>query len=780
MQEIAPENLTPEVEEALIEYLYNVLDNSFQRDYYDYNMFRLNCALKQKTVHQAYSDGEAREYGLTKEYLERMDNTEYEEIRQTDEFSSLTSPIMLKGFRALRANVGNIVFPLNGKSVGIKRDYAEFFDNNSINDFLPQGDECWNSILECENRNYGHKAVYDSILDEGLAHGVFAMDHEFDPLTQVVEPVAPGIRNIGMYPLQADWRKSNRCYYVDVNYNQLLGRSDLNQEILEQIKPKETDDYYSGGDRDSAHENPGSIPFGKVRVVKFYCPSVYVEYERETYIAEGLKAIALINPMFKEGNTESKKLYLLKLETNIPIDRHGLLLGTPVVNQPNEFFNQGLFYPWLSHQKVANGFYSAVIRLASYLTQGPFNEEKSGYSVLDSKDEDLLNGFLPYQVLKGKKYTPVFSAEFVNFIQIGQNAIAQLEADILSGIGVDRPTLGVVNNGNNLKDEVLKAQGSGDLRVLEYAVRFNEVYIASLFTKVRTYQSLLREQVIERLGEVKNLLIAEGTPVEITPPDDQIIEQILEENQLFKRLLNQSGLKQKYREFYKIRQKEILENEAIMLQLQIAEQEVVALKQFSMSPINWSQYPPAPVMPEVDPTTGATRMVTLTADQEKERRAAWEANEAKRRQEAGQEASMKLLDVKKKELSLKPIEVIPPPSNLLLFNILIAPVEESNIQIPGVMEAILKTVRDEDLARLGQILNTMPEDEMAKIDFHKLFILATRGKSVTVDMIMKDQATITREEQARDQQAQLQQQVMMEMSKNPGAQPPQIGKGNRA
>lgn len=784
LKRLDPKKMTSEESEALANHLFWIMNKSFERQQYDANRLRLQCALKQKTVQQAFTDGALGIAGISKDTLERTTGIVLDENYKPDEFSNLYNPTLLKASRILATQVGNIVFPLNGDTIGINRRYCEFFDKNLINDFLPQADESIQTILETENRNFQFQSVYESVLVEGLNHAFWSLDHEYDDQLEVVEPVAPGGQNVGIYPLQSDWRKSNRCFYVDVNFNQLLERPDLDQGLLEQIRPKVTDQNTS---RQSsirgAHHNAGSVPFGKVRLIKFHCPSVYFEKDGTSYIAEGLYAVALINPDFIDGTPPegTQPLYVLKLAVNVPQDRSGLQLGTPVVNEPNEFFNSGIMYPWLAHQLSANGFYSAATRLASYLTKGPFNEEKTGFNRIDTNDEDMTNGFHSFQVLKGKKYTPVFSAEFINFIEVAFTTIQKLEDDTFSGIGIGRGAQGLTNDGRNTKDEVLKAAGSGDMTTLSYAVRFNnQIYVPSLFTRWKNNQAILAQQVAVKMDEVKQLLQAQAGSIPeaqaLIPDDNLILEQVLDSNKLFNRLVNTGGYRQKYREFYKKRQKQILENEAIALELKMAEQEVMSMYQFAKSPVRIEEYPPAPAMPVpvVNKTTGQTEMQmhTLTPAEEQQRREAWVQSEQQRRFQAGADADAKMLDIKKKQLMITPVDEIPELSNVLIYQIIMSPIEESDIVIPGVVSAILKGLRDEEIGHLVNLFSVIPEDEIRKFDFGKFMTVALKGNTVTKDSIMKDEETILREEEAAKQEAEYQRQVDMELLKRPGAQPP--------
>jgi hypothetical protein len=596
------------------------------------------------------------------------------------------------------------------------------------------------------------------------------------------------VANVGLYPFRSDWRKSNRCFYVDVNYNQLLGRADLNQEIIQKLKPRMTDNQtnqtmtpqQAGKD---AHRNPGNIPFGKLRLMKFYCPSVFIESDDDVLQCSGLFVIAVINAEAQKGEKleGGNKLHILKIEKDVPMDRHGLLLGTPVVNQPKEFFNQGIFYPWLSHQLSANGFYSAATRLAFFLTQGPFNSESAGFSGVNSQDEDLSNGFKPYQVLKNKKFSSVFSPELAQFIEIAFKMVAQMEKDVTTGVGLDATSMAATNTGRNTKDEVLKSADSGNLTIVEYAVRFNDqVYVPSLFTRIRATQDILTQQVLVKVHEIKEFLAMEEGAELMMPPDEMILEEVLNQNQLFRRLVNTSGLRQKYREFYKRRQKQILENQTIVYELELMEQAVIEKLQYAQSPIDVRQMPPIPQQQVRNEETGEIEMLEMDAVAKKTFVDNWIAQQREARKEAQKEAKMDILDIQKKQLALEDVDDIPELSNVLLFNILVEPIEESDIKISGVLSAILKSLTDREIGQLIQLITVMPEEEVKKLSFSEILNLATKGKAITREQVLKSEEQQAREEDKAKKAADHERAVAMEMAKTPGAQPPQFGAGNRS
>lgn len=791
MNQLESLNLTEDQLKELDEYLYKIVDNSFRRDDYEYKRFCLNAALKKKTIKSSIVDGELDTTWLSSAKSDELQKAlKEQEDYVSDEFSSLYAPILLEISRAVNRLVGNICFPLNGASVGINRTYSKFCEDNGIDEFLSTLNKCQQKIIERENSNFKFKEIYKTVLQEGLQHSFWALGHEYDNINHVVDVFAPGVEAVGVYPQCADWRKINRVFVSDRNYSELFARSDLERSIVEAIKPQELDNFrnesnYNRQKNRSIIRSNDRTPFGQVRLFNIFCPSVYLagDQDSEPIVLKGLFVLGVINPIFRNGeqNNEEfreKKVLILKAKFDVEREHHGLLLGTPIVSNPNEFYNDGLFYPWLDHQVSANAFNAANTRLASYMSQGPVNVEKTGRQTVDSTTLDSEQGWRPYQRLNGEKVTPVFGAEFANVINVGNATIQTLSNQIRAGIGVGANISASLNTGRNVKDEVASVFRTGDLTIADYALAFiDSIQVPSIYTRIKMQAEILLEQVAMSLSQAKKMLEVQSLEQNtqgITLDDNVVLESILENNPLFQRLVNYSGIRKEYKLFQKKRQREILENEKIMLDIQNQEAQTQQKIRFSASPI-----PPLPPLPsnEIRDELGQTIKQAIPIEVEAERQRQYFEQERQRREQARIEAQYEIKDIELKTLMLKDDLVpVPPISNVLLLKLLTEPISESDIEINGAKEALLKAIKDEDLGRfieLLQVLAPLDPSILRRYDAGKLLSFATRGNpDFIASQVEKDPENILREEEAERQRAKVGQELQMMMAQNPGAQTP--------
>jgi hypothetical protein len=781
-------NLTEDQAKELDSFLYDVKKNAFYRKDYEYKRFCLDAALKKKSLSSAYRQ-DLSNYWLNKADIKELSGLDLEQDNQLDEFSKLYVPVLLEISRAINRLVGNICFPLNGDVVGIDRTYSKFCEENGIGEFLPTLNKCIQKILERENANFNFKDVYKSVLHEGLQHSFWALGHEYDTINHVVDVFAPGVQSVGVFPTCADWRKTNRVFVSDRNYSELFGREDLDRNIIEKIKPQTavnqtSTDFY----KQKTSPNSGSmadVPFGQVRLLSIFCPSVYLEGKAggEPVVIKGLHVLAVENPMFKDNQgreqegIKDKKVLILKSQIDVERDYHGLLLGTPLVSAPNEFYNEGLFYPWLDHQISANAINASNVRLSSYMSQGPLNAEVTRGGNLDSIEDDLEGGWRANQVLRGVRLTPVFGAEFTNCINVGNATIQNITSQIRGGIGVGQNINASLNTGRNGKEEVASVFRTGDLAVADYAISFIEkIQVPSFYTRLKVQGEILTSQVLSTLQETKGLLLAEdleqNTNVQLD--DNVIIETILDNNPLFQRLINYSGIKKEYALFYKKRKRDIIENEKIAIDILYAKQEVEQKMMFSQSPIA-----PLPPMPAniMRNELGQEIKQEVPREVEAQRQMEYFQQEQAKRQQAAKEVQYQIKDIELKELTLQPLSDIPPVSNLLLLQLIVEPIEESDIQMNGAKEALLKAIKDEDLGRFVQLLQVMTQIDpsvLKKYDASKLISFATRGNpDFVASLIEKDPEKILREEEADNQRAKIGTEMQMMMARNPGSQTPQ-------
>ena len=172
---------------------------------------------------------------------------------------------------------------------------------------------------------------YESILQEGLAHGFWAIDHEFDDLHQTIRPFNPNTRQLAVYPQRSDWKRSNIVRYFDVEYSALLGNKEFDQELVNLVKPRtDTYDTYANNKRRSEYDptiNNRDVALNKVRIFKIIAPSLTVELDDVLYHAKGAVIYGLINSIFIDnGSIENKPFYILSAKQDLTRLEAGLHL----------------------------------------------------------------------------------------------------------------------------------------------------------------------------------------------------------------------------------------------------------------------------------------------------------------------------------------------------------------------------------------------------------------------------------------------------------------------
>ena len=103
--------------------------------------------------------------------------------------------------------------------------------------FLPEVNQAWINIIKTENQRFNFKKKYSAAIAELVAYGNTGIIHYFDPVDNIVNIKTPGIGRFSIYPMTDNWRESNLILEYDVNYSDLLNRADLNQDLIEAIKP---------------------------------------------------------------------------------------------------------------------------------------------------------------------------------------------------------------------------------------------------------------------------------------------------------------------------------------------------------------------------------------------------------------------------------------------------------------------------------------------------------------------------------------------------------------
>ncbi len=779
-------NLETELKGKLEDFLYDLVTSGFDDNPYLHKRFALECALKQHPMADGLYNGLADKFGINAEYLSNAYNQPFPESqqdlmdqREADEYSSLHTPILLKAHRTLFELIDNIAFPLDDDSTGIKRTNSRFCNENNLQDFLPALNACFQNILQTEDQQFGFISEYQSILSEGLAHSFWGIDHEYDDKIKTVRPINPNTQQIAVYPQRSSWKRANRLRYLDIEYDLILGRPDFDQEILEQLKPSgHVRDENANNDIRQLHTNGHSIvndhdvPFNKIRVYKICCPSLTLEYDGEIYHASNVVVYGLIRPDFIDDNAiEDRPFYILGIEQNVADLDTGFYLENVIPSNGDEFYNEGLLYPYLEHQRAANAFLSSAIRTTTYFSQSPIVKEQSMLGAIENEEEEDEVGIYPFKVMKGKCY-PYFDASVMNSVQPAFNALKMLEQEVFEGIGITKSTQGIANGGRTTATEMLRVSANGDVKPMRIAARFIKgILIPSRFVRLTEKVRILKEQVMAEMGAAKEA-ISETNP-ENQLPDDQILELILDNNEAFKQCLDFSGLDIEYERFFRKRQRELLDNERILQEQQSLAEEVLKLTHLAESPImpfNPAQHvPPKTIMNEQGVPVGT---VPPTAEDIKMYQEQYMMAEQQKRQEAAKRASELELQVKQMTLAVEPIMEVPPPSNAMYFKMLTEDVKQGDLKFSGALAVFNKMSENGALDRLLNLFSVLPPEAIDKVDFEKVLALVTRGENIKPSEIMKDIDKLEREEQMRKAQEQVQRQKTDILLQNPGAQDP--------
>jgi hypothetical protein len=741
--------------DKLEEYLLALKDDIFSRTDFDYRRWQMDMALKQEFLDSAFSKGAYQGYNLDTGTVK--DLTGFEGDFEADAYSDLYVPLLLKFYRTLLVNMSNICFPANGDWLNVTREFSEYFFRTGIEDFLAFVNDAWVDVIKTENQRFNLKEKYKTSMAELIAYGNTVLGHSYNPELHYVEPFAPGIGRAGIYPITNDWRRSNLAFYYDVNYSELLERTDLDQEVIAKIQPQ-TSRVETGVSSTSSSDRTVNelVPFGKVRLYDFFLPSMYLgegEVGRNVYIT------AVINPM---GNELNDSLYVLKTTENINPVEHGLLFAAYSTAMPGVFYQQGPLQPFLPHQYMANQIFSEMSRLTAMTTGSPISVTAAPGSLFDPLETPLpaFESNAVYENVDVKRLIdPTSSAAVLNVFLA---YMGYFNSTVEEGVGISKAQTGMLNQGRKSATEIKEAYSGAQLNVVEAASRYDEqVPRPSIVCRIAATQLILQEQI-------KKSIIAE---MEANPALDEAsaYEEALKVNPLFQRLLNYSGIEYHYRSYHKKKMSEWLDDQGIIQELESMGQQIMSMYQFIDAPLI-----PPPSIPQVeDPTTGRA---VPTAEEINQISQQFMQEQQAKKEEVRQQAKNLELELEKKKLTFNDVVKPPEPSRRLFYEMLCAPISDSDIVVTGAMTTTSKELARENLLMLLQALPGFPAETLAQVDYDSVLMLLARANDVPLRDLLKDQAEIMRGEEALAKQAQFNQELQMRAAEGkPGSQPAQFG-----
>lgn len=771
MQTLDFKSLDKEQVDARDQFILRIEQNVFVREEFDYGRWCMDNALKQEFQDEAIRNGSYQNYNLSSDQVTADSGEsaeEQESPNKPDEYSNLYVPLLLKYYRVFLEKMSQLSFPVNGDWLNIERSFSRYFYQTGIEDFLPFVNDAWVKIVKTENQRFCLKEKYEISIGESIKYGNTLLGHSYNPDSSFLEPFTPGIGQAGLWPISDDWRKSNLCFYYDVNYSELLSRTDFDQEVVANIRPSvETEQARTlagEGATNVKEHREYNVPYGKVRLHDFFIPSLYVDSMdgKEPFVARNVYLTACIKPKYSnDSELEQKSVHILKVTQNVSPQEHGLLLGSFTTRAPGTFYQQGPIQPFLPHQFTANQFFSQISRMSAMLVDPPKNIESTNGSMLDPYETEI-PAFEPSAGYVGMKIEPLIGSDFYNTLTVFQSFMNYFNQEVGEGIGIGKRELGSTDPGRQTKMEIIDSSAGTQTTLVQAATRWDEQILRpSISIRIKGEQDILKNQVQTALENVQE------------QPDindeESAYETVLQENKLFQRMLDYSGIESTYKEFYKKVQSERIQDMSIAQEAMKLEAQIQQLLQFKDSPI-----PPPPQIPiQKDATTGLS---VPSVEQIQQMSEAYFAGEQQKRQQAGEQAQQLEIERKIKVLTFKDVQEPPMPSNRLFYEMLTASVSDSDVIVRGALSAVSKELARENTVMFLQALNGIPGESLQKVDYDGLLMMLARANDIRPADILKSQADLLREEQQQQAQNQFQQQLQMQAaSGTPGSQPAQFG-----
>lgn len=681
------------------------------------------------------------------------------EEEDIDEFSTLKDPILYRIYRTWVNNIKNACFPTSGDYVNIDRNFSSQFYKMGLKKFLPEVNQAWINIIKTENQRFNFKKKYSAAIAELVAYGNTGIVHYYDPSENIVNIKTPGIGRFSIYPMTDNWRESNLILEYDINYSDLLNRADLNPELIEAIKPvlnyNDLGDNQFTGSTSRLTDVTTQAPYGQVRCYDLFLPSVYLEdnQDRKNPItAKGVYITAIQAPETIEGTDleafgfKDNLVILAAYQDANPHD-HGICLAAAGTTLPGVFYHQGFIRPFLSHQLLLNQLISGTSRVVGLLCDPPLN-------IIRNQDYDYDNRleipeFEPGAMYEGFDVKALIPPEY-NQVVSQYGALTQVVTNIVEqSSGLSKAQMSGVTSSRTSASEIKEVVSSGQLNIVDASNQFDEeVLQPSVSNRIILTQQFLREQIQE---------------IE----DPAMREAMLLENPLFERLLNYSGIEEMYEQFYEENQNELDKNSEILDTIEGLFGEIKQLQEFAASPPKDFVPPDVTINPEtLEQTPNAAEIEQLKMQHEQ--------NEKAQRDQALNDVKLKQKEIerKKKEINGN-VQEIPEPSLGLYYDLLAYPIKESDVQITGSKTTLSKEYARQNLKEFVGFLQAAPEI-LAEYDMSSVVEYFARTLSIPLSKLKKDEAEKRRDEAAKQQQAEFEQQLQLKYAQTPGAQPPKF------
>lgn len=600
------------------------------------------------------------------------------DLNESDEFSDLYSPLVYRTHKGWVTHLKEAL--LSGDKFYIKRKHSKFFKDLGLEDFLPVVDECWKRNIEVENERFKIDQKLRRAITQFAAYGgspgVVFYDHQEAFADLKVMP----LRDYGIYPISDEWHKSINIFRYDVNYSDLLAREDLNQDIVNQIKPwtewSQNNNNISDTptSRSSEYEDTES-PYGKVRIHEIYIPSLYLEgqeEDNEDIVGSGIHLIALYNPLLKRGASAQELggehgLYILKATEDVSYTDFTILFAAFDDVLPGQQIGKGPIIPFLIFQAIQNQLISGMVRDIARETDPPLKVSSAENSIEDTPIPAFAHG----AIYEGLEVEALTIPGYENRLLATKDVIKYLDETVETASGMNKLSLGGRPATKRTKFEVQEQQDAGSIRIDDSADLFEEGYLKPFnVSRLAQEQYQLKTQVESGMEFI--------TTLDPTLTANRAYDLVLSENKLFNRLLEFTEMESKYEDFYASHQERLRENELYTAEFQRIMSSIYQLQQQLQAPYQAFQ----------DPEDNET----LNEASVDVARQEFYAMQDQQRMQMQQQLDQLTEKAKVTQGLIENLKQIPEPSNYLYYKLLEHPIKQSDCIIHGAKSTLNKSI----------------------------------------------------------------------------------------
>jgi hypothetical protein len=412
---------------------YQMIYEIFENEQRDADYHRVDLALKQTFVDSAPTD----KVDLESQIFNVADGSDIvraqideETVNETDEFSSLYTPLIYKVWKGWVTHMKEAVIPDTDDWFSIDRRRSKLTTELGLQGFLPVLNKCWERNIHVENENFKIKPKIRKGISQACAYGATPGILCYDAIENFVDLKVPHLRDFGIYPITDEWHKSVNIYRYDLNYVDALRREDLDQTLLRQFKPwtsydeTQNDPFVTPTQRSEQYEDY-EAPWGKMRFHEVWIPSLFVEgqtREEMDLVETGVMLTIAYQPLIK-GNADPDVLsrhghnsvFVVKAVKDVTYKEFRNLFAAFDETLPGQPSGRGPLIPFLVFQQIQNQLISAMARDTDRNADPPLNARSGDNDLEDTPIEPFKGGALYEDV----EITPLTIPGYENRIATG-------------------------------------------------------------------------------------------------------------------------------------------------------------------------------------------------------------------------------------------------------------------------------------------------------------------------------------------------------------------------